>query len=98
MVQDHRAPCGSYADRKTDIFALGSLFYYIMQGHEPFPDLDSHRDEEQIEARFTAHQFPEVQPPLMSRVIHKCWAGQYESAEAILQELGTDDIDPMAGS
>ncbi len=69
-----------------------------MHGHEPFPDLDSHRDEEQIEARFTAHQFPEVQPPLMSRVIHKCWAAQYDSAEAVLQELGSDDVDPMAGS
>ena len=87
----------NYTDRKTDIFALGSAFYYIMQGHEPFPDLD-HFDEEQIEARFTAHQFPELQPLPMSRVIHKCWAGQYDSAEAVLQELESDDICPVAGS
>ena len=88
----------NFSDRKTDIFALGSAFYYIMQGHEPFPDLHSFDDEEQIEARFTAHQFPEVQPLLMSRVIHKCWAGLYDSAEAVLQELGSDDIYPTAGS
>lgn len=30
----------NHSDRKTDIFALGSAFSYIMQGHEPFPDLD----------------------------------------------------------
>ena len=88
----------NYSDRKTDIFALGSAFYYIMQGHEPFPDLDPYDDEEQIEARFTAHQFPELQPLLMSRVIHKCWAGQYDSAEAVLQELESDDMCPVAES
>lgn len=87
----------NYSDRKTDIFALGSTFYYIMQGHEPFPDLDPFDDEEQIEARFTAHQFPELQSLLMSRVIHKCWAGQYDSAEAVLQELGFDDIYSVVG-
>ena len=29
-----------YADWKTDIFALGSAMYYIMEGHLPYPDLD----------------------------------------------------------
>ena len=90
-------PYPGYADRKTDIFALGSAFYYIMEGHEPFPDLDSHLDEEQIEARFKAHEFPEVQPLLMSRVIHKCWPGQYDSAEMVLQDLRSDDMCTMAG-
>ncbi|KAL8939914.1 MAG: hypothetical protein Q9211_002518 [Gyalolechia sp. 1 TL-2023] len=79
-----------YSDRKTDIFALGSAFYYIMQGHEPFPDLDSSRNEDQIEARFIARQFPKLDSHLMNRVTHKCWAGEYESAEAILQDLGSD--------
>ena len=85
-------PYPDYADRKTDIFALGSAFYYIMQGHEPFPELDSHRDEEQIDARFRAHQFPEVRPLVMSRVIHRCWAGQYESDEAVLQDLESAEL------
>jgi serine/threonine protein kinase len=30
----------NYADQKTDIFALGSAIYYMMTGHEPFPELD----------------------------------------------------------
>lgn len=80
----------NYADRKTDIFALGSTFYYIMQGHEPFLDLDPLDDEEQIKARFTSRQFPKLQSPLMNHVTQKCWAGEYNSAEAVLQDLGSD--------
>ncbi|KAL9016139.1 MAG: hypothetical protein Q9185_006493 [Variospora sp. 1 TL-2023] len=86
-----------YSDRKTDIFALGSAFYYIMLGHEPFPDMDSHANEEQIQARFASHQFPKVESLLMDCVIHKCWAGEYDSAEAVLQDLRFDAACPAAG-
>ena len=82
-------------DRKTDLFALGSAFYHIMQGHEPFPDMDPFNDEERIEERFTSRQFPEVDSLLMNVVTHKCWAGEYNSAEAVLQDLGSDDICPV---
>ena len=82
----------NYSDQKTDIFALGSAFYYIMQGHEPFPDLHPHNDEEQIMERFSSHQFPEMDSLLMNGVTHKCWAGEYNSAEAVLQDLGSDDM------
>lgn len=86
----------NYSDRKTDIFALGSTFYYIMQGHEPFPDLDPFDDEEQIETRFTSRQFPKLESLLMNRVTHKCWAGEYDSAEAVLQDLGSDAACPVS--
>ena len=82
----------NHADQKTDIFALGSTFYHIMQGHEPFPDLDSLKDEEQIEARFVSRQFPKVDSLIMNYVIHKCWAGEYDSAEAVLQDLDSDEV------
>ena len=84
-----------HSDWKTDIFALGSAFYYIMQGHEPFPDLDSTQDALEIEARFASHQFPEMDSPLMKHVTHKCWAGDYDSAEAVLQDLKSDDTCPV---
>ncbi|KAL9104906.1 MAG: hypothetical protein Q9163_000223 [Psora crenata] len=77
----------NHADQKTDIFALGSALYYIMQGEEPFPDLDSGADADEIITRFSSGQFPELQSSLMNRVTHKCWAGVYDSAEVVLQDL-----------
>ena len=77
----------NHADWKTEIFALGSAFYYIMEGHEPYPDLDPDHDEEQIVERFTSGQFPKIQCSSMNRVIHKCWAGEYDSVDAVLQDL-----------
>ena len=87
----------NYSDWKTDIFALGSTFYHIMQGHEPFPDMDPFKDEEQIEGRFASRQFPEMDSLVMNGVTHKCWAGEYNSAEAVLQDLGSDDARPVGG-
>lgn len=46
-----------YADWKTEIFALGSALYYIIEGHEPYPDLDPDYDERQIVGRFTSGQY-----------------------------------------
>lgn len=85
----------NYSDRKTDLFALGSAFYHIMQGHEPFPDMSPFEDEEEIEERFASHQFPKMDSSLMNGITHKCWAGEYDSAEAVLQDLEFDGICPV---
>lgn len=87
-----------YSYRKTDIFALGSALYYIMQGHEPFPDLDPGDDEEEIKRRFISGQFPELPSHLMNHVTHKCWAVEYDSAEAVLQDLESEAVPQLAGA
>ena len=76
-----------YAGWDTEIFALGSAFYYIMTGHEPFPDLDSRLDELVIKERFIRGQYPEVEHVGMNDVVHKCWAGKYASMQAVLNDL-----------
>ena len=76
-----------HADWKTEIFALGSTLYYIMEGHEPYPELDSFHDEEEIVERFSKGQFSEIDCPSMNRVLHKCWAGKYDSVGSVLQDL-----------
>jgi serine/threonine protein kinase len=50
----------NYADQKTDIFALGSTIYYMMTGHEPFPELNplDDNDEAEIVTRYQLRQFP----------------------------------------
>lgn len=53
-------PDNDYASVKTDLFALGSAVYFIMTGHEVFPELDSWKDddEEEISSRFEKGLFP----------------------------------------
>ena len=78
---------GHDADRKPDIFALGSTIYHIMKGHQPFPCLDSIDDEVEIEEKFELHQFSDLEPALAGRVVHNCWKGLYTSADEIVQDL-----------
>ena len=87
----------NHADWRTEIFALGSAFYYIIEGHEPYPELDPDHDEERIVERFTSGQFPKIECSMMDRVIHKCWAGEYDSVDAVLQDLKFIYECPMAG-
>lgn len=76
------------ADRKTDIFALGSALYFIMTGHEPFPDLTSKDEETKVERQFRAGLLPPLEPQLGGEIIHKCWRGSYESALEVVEDLG----------
>ncbi|TVY87071.1 hypothetical protein LAWI1_G008296 [Lachnellula willkommii] len=77
---------GDYADVKTDLFALGSAIYFIMMGHEIFPDLDSNTDDEEIERRFRDGEFP-VDSQLCDAVTRKCWAQEYDSAQEVLNDI-----------
>jgi len=75
------------ATQKTDIFALGSAIYFMMEGHPPFEELDPSDDAEQIVDKFRSRQFPALSEVLVGEVVHKCWAGQYETAEEIKCDL-----------
>ena len=86
-----------HADWNTEIFALGSVFYHIVENHESFPELDSYYDEEQIVKKFKSGQYPETKCSLINRVIHKCWAGDCDSADAVLQDLTLFHGRSMAG-
>lgn len=75
-----------HADQKTDIFALGSTIYHIMEGHEPYPDLDDF-DDELISERFQSGQFPELAFSQMTTVVHKCWGGEYRVVREVVQDV-----------
>jgi len=77
---------GDYADVKTDIFALGSAIYFIMMGHEIFPDLDSVEDKEEIERRFRDGEFP-VGHELRGAIMGKCWGQEYSSTQGVVDDI-----------
>ncbi|PVH81884.1 hypothetical protein DL98DRAFT_150007 [Cadophora sp. DSE1049] len=77
----------NHADEKKDIFALGTAFYQIIEGCEPFPELDSFTQQEEIEERFVSGQFPAVRYAPLTAIIHKCWSGVYNSTNEVVNDL-----------
>ncbi|KAI9841852.1 MAG: hypothetical protein M1837_000322 [Sclerophora amabilis] len=71
---------------QTDLFALGSCIYHIMQGGKPFPDLDDY-DDDAIEARFRSREFGFLEAVEFGDIIHRCWEGKYRSAQEVLVDL-----------
>ncbi|KAJ5701278.1 hypothetical protein N7488_008826 [Penicillium malachiteum] len=77
---------GDYANVKTDLFAIGSAIYFIMTGHEIFPELDSLNDDEVILSRFQDGLFP-IDFHVCSGITDKCWRQQYQSADEVFYDL-----------
>lgn len=77
---------GDFASVKTDVFALGSAIYFIMTGHELFPDLDSLDDDDEIYSRFENGIFP-TECHVCYEITDKCWSQQYESADDVVSDI-----------
>jgi serine/threonine protein kinase len=75
-----------HARVKSDLFALGSALYFIMMGHEVFPELDHMNDDDEIERRFRAGEFPK-DLHACSEVTQRCWKQTYLSAQQVLTDL-----------
>lgn len=75
------------ASELTDIFALGSVIYYIFAGHGPFPDLDIFADDKEIRHRFQSGNYPDLSSFCTGNVIRKCWQPEYTSAQDVVNDL-----------
>ena len=77
-----------YSDIKTDLFALGSTIYFIIMGHDVFPDVTDQDDrlEEEVQGRFRASQFPS-DSHACSVITAKCWEQAYNSAIEVVQDI-----------
>lgn len=71
------------ADRSDDIFALGSVIYFIMVGHEPYAELQ----EEEVEQLFSKASFPDVSRLVCGATIRRCWEGTLGTAEGAMESL-----------
>ena len=76
-----------FADARTDIFALGSTIYHIMEGHRPFPELHTIDDEAEFMRRYQEGMFPPLAVDLGGAIVLKCWEGRCDSADEVFSDL-----------
>jgi len=75
-------------DAKSDLFALGSTMFFIMSDHEPYNDLA----DEEVAARFSRLEYPDVRNYACGRVIEGCWKGEFGSAQEVVEAFSGDFV------
>lgn len=68
---------------KDDLFAFGTLAYYLTTGKEPYEE----KANEEIIELYANGIFPLVSGLEMGRIMLKCWMGGYSSATEVLEDI-----------
>ncbi len=101
---------GKEADQRTDIYAFGAVLFEMVTGEAPFEGNTpmavalKHKTEPPRDPRTLNPQLPEAFGRLILRCLEKDPARRYQTAEAVLAELGairrrsSGDTRPDAGS
>ncbi|TQV93233.1 hypothetical protein V2A60_010332 [Cordyceps javanica] len=76
---DSDMPCNTL----TDLFALGSSLYHIMQRAPPY----SNRQDDEVVRLYTRQSFPELRDVACGGVINSCWRQELPSANTVLALL-----------
>ncbi|OAL35064.1 hypothetical protein AYO20_05779 [Fonsecaea nubica] len=66
---------------RTEQFAIGSVLYMMLYGHEPYEDIAM--DPEEVVERFQYMRFPELKRTPLEDIIRDCWFGHFPSMRAL---------------
>ncbi len=84
---------GTYgkAGARTETFAIGSVYYTLLRGHEPYETESWGRNHFVILGeKFQNKEFPPLTNSAGDVIIRKCWDGEYRMVGELLAEF-TDD-------
>jgi serine/threonine protein kinase len=84
LPRDWRDP----PNTRSDLFAFGSVMYYITTGREPYADLP----DEEVTTRFGLGVFPDIEELEFGSIIKGCWAGEFKSSEDMLKAILADSL------
>ncbi|ROT35679.1 kinase-like protein [Sodiomyces alkalinus F11] len=80
----HSHPDAEEPSIQSEIFALGSTFFEIMTGKNPFEG----RKSNEVERAIRSGDFPSLDHlPALRTVVSNCWRGEYATANELLQEV-----------
>ena len=94
LNKEEGAGAGTYgkASALIDTFAIGSVYYTLLRGHEPY-ETDWWGSEHGVIVldKFQEKEFPPLNNSAEDIIIRKCWNGEYQSvSELLAQFAGTN--------
>ena len=88
----HCLPGARKASMASEIFALGSSMYFMVTGHDLFPELSDSDEKPEIRRRLRDGEFPETKDfPVLGQFIQKCWRREYRDMEEVLTALRLEE-------
>ena len=93
------AKAGPYGQSgpRTESFAIGSVYYTLTRGYEPYETEEWGRDHfVTLAEKFQRKDFPPLTSSAADRIIRKCWDGKYGRVRELLIDVPEDD--PQEGS
>lgn len=78
----------SKASARIDTFAIGSIYYTLLRGHEPYETESWGRDHYVILGeKLQKKEFPPLTDSAGGTIIRKCWNGEYQFINELLAEV-----------
>ena len=76
---------------RTEVFALGTALYFMVAGHDPWPELREPEDREEIKRRIAGREFPDTSDlAVLGGVILRCWHVRFTSMTEVKDAIGTE--------
>jgi serine/threonine protein kinase len=86
---------GSYgkSGARTEMFAIGSVFYSLLRGYEPY-ETEYWGDDHGVilSEKFQNNEFPHLAGSVEDNIIRKCWHGAYRQVKDLLDEVKSKNM------
>ena len=95
LDKEDRGGLGTYgkAGARTETFAIGSVYYTLLRGHEPYETESWGRNHFVVLGeKFQNKEFPPLTNSARDAIIRRCWSGEYQRVKELLTEF-TDDAE-----
>ena len=89
----HCLPGARRASVESEIFALGSALYFMVTGHDLFPELKQEvpEDKAEIKRRLREGKFPPTSDlQILGSVVRKCWSSEYSNMAEVSNEIAAE--------